>query len=188
VLFLADPIDEFMVQALGEYEGHALRSAALGSLDESAEEDGEEAETSAGDLGRLLEALRTPLQDPVKEVRVSSRLTTSPACLVGGEHDISPQLERILRQTRGDEAVPPQKRILEVNADHELIRALATVAEGDVAAVEPYARSLYDYALLAEGGELPSPADFRRRLDEMMLASLTAPPGADPAAAAGEEE
>jgi molecular chaperone HtpG len=190
VLFLADPIDEFMVQALGEYEGHPLKSAATGSLDEAAEDEDSVGEATAVDLGALLEALRAPLQDHVKEVRVSSRLTTSPACLVSGEHDISPQLERILRQTRGDEAVPRQKRILEVNPDHELIRSLARLAAAGGAAgrLESYARSLYDYSLLAEGGELPSPADFRRRLDGMMQASLTAELAAGPIESSGEEE
>jgi molecular chaperone HtpG len=169
VLFLADPIDEFLVQALDSFEEHPLKSAAVGSLDEDAPEE-RDGETADSGLGDLFETLRAALQEEVREVRASTRLTESPACLVGGEHDISPQLERILRQTRGDEALPRQKRILEINPGHG------------------YARSLYDYALLAEGGELPDPADFRRRLGDLMLGALSVELDAAPAPALGEEE
>jgi len=191
VLYFADPIDEFMVQAIGVYDEHPLRSAALGALDS---EEGE-SETSAKegddkDLGSLLEALRAPLQEDVREVRTSSRLTDSPACLVGGEHDLSPQLERILRQARGDDAVPKQTRILEINADHQLIRSLAEMAEdgGSGETLKRYAHLLYDYALLAEGSDLPDPAAFRQRLDELMLSSLPGQAAAESVIVAGEEE
>jgi len=183
VLYLADPIDEFVVQAIGEFEGHALKSAALGSLDldgETSESKEGDAAASAAGLDSLLTALRASLEDSVREVRVSSRLTDSPACLVGEEHDLSPQLERILRQTRGEDAIPSQKRILEINPGHELVLRLGElVAEGASATVERYARLLYDYALLAEGSELPDAAGFRRRFGDLLVRSLDAEPAAE---------
>jgi molecular chaperone HtpG len=125
-------------------------------------------------LEPLVEALRVPLQDLVKEVRFSKRLTDSPACLVAGEHDMSPQLERLLRRVQGEEAVPRQKRILEINPRHDLIRKLAELAssEESSAELELQARMLLDYALLAEGSELPDPRGFRDRLDDLMLRSV----------------
>jgi molecular chaperone HtpG len=188
VLYLADPIDEFLVQAVGEFEKHALKSAALGSLDlekEASESKESDAVASGEGLAALLAALKAPLEDSVREVRISSRLTNSPACLVGEEHDLSPQLERILRQTQGGDAIPSQKRILEINSKHELVLGLAEkVGEGESATVERYARLLYDYALLAEGTELPDAAGFRRRFGDLLLTSLDA----EPAAAASDSE
>ncbi|MDX1643522.1 MAG: molecular chaperone HtpG, partial [Thermoanaerobaculia bacterium] len=174
VLYLTDPIDEFVVEAVGEYEGHPLRSAAKGVLDLPGEEEPDDtAEEEAADLGPLLGLLRRALQDDVREVRESKRLIDSPSCLVGGEGDISPQLERLLRESRGEEAVPKQKRILEVNPRHPLVRRLAALAadasDGDLALE---ARLLYDYATLADGTEIPDPAGLRRRLAELMLRSL----------------
>lgn len=176
VLYLVDPIDEFMLGGIGEFEGHRLQSAATAGVDlpESAEE-GEDAEDGTPEeLEPLVEALRVPLQDVVKEVRFSKRLTDSPACLVAGEDDMSPQLERLLRRAQGEEAVPRQKRILEINPRHDLILKLAELAasEESEAELELQARMLLDYALLAEGSELPDPKGFRDRLDDLMLRSL----------------
>jgi molecular chaperone HtpG len=183
VLYLADPIDEFVVQAVSEFEGHAIKSAAMASPDTSEEkEDGEESEAASQDvdLSSLLVALQVPLQDSVREVRVSSRLTDSPACLVGEEHDMSPQLERILRQTRGEGAVPAQKRILEINPGHELVRGLVDrLGDGEKTTVERYATLLYDYALLAEGSELPDAAGFRHRFGDLLVSSLGSEPSAE---------
>ena len=179
VLYLTDPIDEFVVESIGEFDGHRLRSAAKGALDldaadgETASQE-EEREPAGEDMTDLLQALYRPLQDDVKEVRLSKRLTTSPACLVGGEHDLSPQMERLLRHTQGEAAVPRQKRMLEINPQHELVRRLAALqADGESATVERYARLLLDYAVLAEGSEASDPAGFRRRFAELMRSGLS---------------
>ena len=177
VLYLTDPIDEFVVGAIGEFEGHRLRSAAKGDFEPETTDESEaesEEETDAVDtLKPLLEALYRPLQDDVKEVRVSKRLRTSPACLVGGEHDLSPQMERLLRQTQGEEAVPHLKRVLEINPDNEIVRKLAASVEKGVSEddLELEARLLLDYARLAEGAEI-DPKGLRLRLGELMLKSL----------------
>ena len=202
VLYLTDPIDEFVVDAVGEHDGHRLRSAAKGELDLAPDgEEGaavsEDGEAAQGDVGGLLGELRRVLQDEVREVRVSTRLTTSPSCLVGGEHDLSPQMERLLRQSHGEEAVPRQKRVLELNPRHEVVRRLATLAgapsESGTASspevVERYARLLLDYAVLAEGSEPSDPAGFRRRFAELMAGGLPSPSAAAGSEAGrGEEE
>jgi len=108
----------------------------------------------------------------VKEVRLSSRLTTSPACLVGGEHDMSPQLERLLRHTQ--QQAPQSKRILELNGEHEVISKLAAHfdSKADDPAIAETADLLYGYALLAEGSELPDPARFTGLLAKLMVGGL----------------
>ena len=119
-------------------------------------------------LKTLLEAMQKHLDEHVKEVRLSGRLTTSPACLVSAEYDMSPQLERLLRHTQQE--VPRTKRILELNADHEVVGKLKERFEKD--ADDPKVRDaadlLFGYALLAEGSELPDPARFTGLVAELM--------------------
>ncbi len=174
VLYLVDAIDEILVQALAEWEGKKLRSAASGEVDLGAKEDNDEAdkelEEKKEEYKSLLEALQGKLGDQVKEVRLSSRLTTSPSCLVGEEGDISPQLERLLRQTEGAMEVPSQKRVLELNAKHEVMTKLQQrfAEDGEDPALDDYAELLLGYALLAEGSDLPDPSKFNRLLAELM--------------------
>jgi len=176
VLFLSDPVDELLVQFLTEYDGKPLRSAAKGAAELGDETEREstkkELEQKTADLEELLQVLQKHLEDQVREVRLSGRLKRSPACLVGSEHDMSPQLERLLRHTRHE--MPKQKRILEINPDHEVVTKLAARLEGnsedpEVAAV---ADLLLGYALLAEGSELPDPARFTNLLGELMARSF----------------
>lgn len=176
VLYLDDPVDELLVQFLTEYDSKPLKSAAKGAAElgdaEEREETRKELEEKAKDLKGLLEAIQKHLEEHVKEVRLSSRLTTSPACLVGGEHDMSPQLERLLRQTQ--QQAPRSKRILELNGEHPVIAKLAehfeTDAEGQ--AISDTADLLYGYALLAEDSELPDPARFNGLLAQLMVKNL----------------
>jgi molecular chaperone HtpG len=126
------------------------------------------------DLRPFLAFLETALADTIREARVSSRLTTSPACLVAGEHDLSPGLERLLRQASGKDDGDGVKRILEVNDGHELVKKLQALyaASPDNAALGDYAHLLLGSALLAEGTAPPDPAAFASRLTALMTKAL----------------
>ncbi|NJQ06593.1 molecular chaperone HtpG [Streptomyces lonarensis] len=176
VLLLTDPVDEVWVEQVGEFDGTPLQSVAKGQVDlESAEQDAEEGEEAAQrkeEFGPLLEWLGTRLGEEVKEVRLSSRLTTSPACIVGDEFDVTPTLEKMYRAM--GQPLPPVKRILELNPDHALVTALrsAHAASAEDAALGDTAELLYGMALLAEGGDLADPARFSRLLAERLAAGL----------------
>ena len=104
-------------------------------------------------------------------MRLSRRLTASPACLVADEHDLSPQMERMLAAAGA--AAPHAKRVLELNADHEVVQRLRDrVASGELALVDDAAQALYGYALLAEGSPLPDPARFTKALAALLARSL----------------
>ncbi len=165
VLVLTDPIDELWVDAVPEFDGKPLRSIAKGQvdLDGDGEKDAEteaERERQKQDYADLLSWMTTTLSDSVKEVRLSSRLTTSPACVVGDTHDLSPQLQNIYK-AMGQE-LPEVKRILELNPTHPLVSGLRTAhgERGDDTGLAETAELLHGMALLAEGGELTDPARF----------------------------
>jgi molecular chaperone HtpG len=175
VLYLTDAVDELVVESLSDYQGKNLKSAGKGTVDLGTPEEKEEKKKELDEKTRtyqgLLERVQRALEDRIKEVRLSARLTASPACLVGAEHDFSPRLEQLLkRNTEG----PRLKRILELNPDHEIVQALERMVESDAASekVGEYAELLYGYAVLAEGSELPDPAAFARRIAELMSRGL----------------
>jgi molecular chaperone HtpG len=176
VLYLDDPVDELLVQFLTTYDEKPLRSAAKGAAElgdaEEREETRKELEEKAEGIKDLLEAIKKHLDEHVKEVRLSSRLTSSPACLVGAEHDMSPQLERLLRHTR--QQVPHSKRILELNGEHEVMKKLTSHFEAnhDDPAIADAADLLFGYALLAEGSQLPNPARFTDLVAKLMVGGL----------------
>jgi len=173
VAFFTDPIDELWLRMPRELDGKKLVSAAgsdvaPGTEDEKKQADEQRREQEEG-FKDLLMALRAKLQDEVKDVRLSSRLTSSPACLVGDEQDMSPHIAELLRRT-GQE-VPKVKRILELNPTHPLLPKLQAVVERDKSdpALGQYAELLYGQAILAEGGQLPDPAAFSQRIAELLL-------------------
>jgi molecular chaperone HtpG len=174
VLLLTDPVDEVWVERVAQYDGKSLQSIAKGQVDlDPADETAEpEREQQKKDFEALLTWLASALQDDVKEVRLSSRLTSSPACLVGDEHDLTPTLEKMYRAMGQD--VPPVKRILELNPTHELVTALRTAKDSgaDDAVLTETAELLYGVALLAEGGELKDPARFSRLLADRLARTL----------------
>jgi molecular chaperone HtpG len=176
VLILTDPVDEVWVERVGQYDGRSLQSIAKGQVDLDSEDEKKssepEREQQKKDFAGLLTWLGTTLKDEVKEVRLSSRLTTSPACLVGDEHDITPTLEKLYR-AMGQE-VPQVKRILELNPNHALVSGLRKAHEqgGDAEVLAETADLLYGVALLAEGGELKDPARFSRLLADRLARSL----------------
>ncbi|MET9840382.1 molecular chaperone HtpG [Streptomyces virginiae] len=177
VLILTDPIDEVWVDQVPAFDGHRLQSIAKGQvdLDDTADD---ETETDADkaqreqDFAALLPWLTTTLSDHIKQVRLSSRLTTSAACIVGDAHDVTPTLEKMYRAM--GQQMPTVKRILELNPTHPLITALRTAhhADGDAPALTEVAELIYGSALLAEGGDLPDPARFTRLLTDHLTRTL----------------
>jgi molecular chaperone HtpG len=174
VLLLSDEIDEWMVNHLQEYKGKELRSVTKGELDAAvAGADEEKNEKQSRDHEELLKAFESALGDRVKSVRVTNRLTTSPACLVADENQLGGHLERLLKAAGQD--VPNAQPIMEINPEHVLVTRFA--AEADEQRREDWANILFDQALLSEGGRLPDPAGFVRRLNEMFLAVAGQAPG-----------
>ncbi|GAA2606221.1 molecular chaperone HtpG [Dactylosporangium fulvum] len=169
VLILTDPVDEIWVERVTEFDGKPLQSVAKGKVDLGSSEIPEE---QAADFAPLLTWLGEQLQEDVKEVRLSSRLTTSPACIVGDEHDLTPTLEKMYR-AMGQE-MPHTKRILELNPEHALVSGLRSAhsANAEDPALGETAELLYGMALLAEGGELADPSRFTRLLAERLARTL----------------
>src|SRR5262245_15024981 len=173
VLFFLDPIDELWLRLPREFDGKSFTSVAKGALDLGSDEEKKEQESAREEASErfkdLLLALRAKLQDEVRDVRLSGRLTSSPACLVGEAGDLSPHLEELLRR-RGQD-VPKVKRVLELNASHPLVTRLHAFHAAHPAdeRFTRYAELLYGQALLAEGGTLSDPAAFSRLLTELLV-------------------
>jgi molecular chaperone HtpG len=167
VLLLCEPIDEWVTTHLTEFDGKPLKSVAKGALDLGKLADKEEErKPESAEVQDLMGRLRKALESQVKDVRATTRLTSSPACLVVEDYGMSANLERILKQV--GQKVDGQKPILEVNAEHALVQRLGN--ETDEGRFGDWARILFDQALLAEGGRLEDPAGFVRRMNEMFLA------------------
>ena len=166
VLLLSDRVDEWVVSNLSEFDGKALVSVAKGGLDLGKLEDEAEKqaqEKDAGDFKELTEKIAKSLGERVKEVRVTHRLTDSPACLVADEHDVSGNLARILKAA-GQNA-PASKPILEINPHHPVVLRM----KAEESRFDDWAAVLFDQALLAEGGHLDDPATFVKRMNQLML-------------------
>lgn len=177
VLYLVHTVDELLVQYFTEFEGKRLKSVGKGTVNLGSEEERaqleeqlkKEQEESAG----LLQSIQQHLDEYLKEVRLTNRLTNSPVCLVGAEMDFSPQMERLLQMGGGGH--PKQKRIMELNPRHDIVVNMRQRYEKDNAdpKLSKYAELLYGYALLAEGSDLPDPPQFNRLLAELMAETLT---------------
>ena len=166
VLLLSDRIDEWVVSALDEYDGKPLRSVAKGALDLDELGDAQEKEQQqkeADEFKPLTERIKGALGERVKEVRVTHRLTESPACLVVGEGELSGNLERLLKAV-GQKA-PTAVPVLEINPHHALVARLRDEPDERL---QEWSSVLFDQALLAEGGQLDDPAGFVRRLNGLM--------------------
>ena len=176
VLYLIDPVDELVVQSLTEFEGKKLKSIGKGTVHIGSESEREAAEQELKQQSEsytdLLQTLQKMLDEHIKEVRLSNRLTASPACLVSEENDPSPQMERLLRQAQ--QALPTQKRIMELNPTHPLLEKLQECFQhdNDDPRLKTYAELLFGYGLLAEGSELPDPVRFNTHLVELMATNL----------------
>ncbi|NIA14522.1 MAG: molecular chaperone HtpG [Nitrospiraceae bacterium] len=176
VLLLTDPVDEVWLQSVFEYGGKPLKSVGKGAVDLAPEEDKEAAEEERKEVeekfASLFECLQHKLDDHVKEVRLSNRLTSSLACLVGEEHDMSPQLVQMMRAMNQD--VPVTKRILELNPTHPVLARLHEIfeADHDDDALDQYAQLLYGLAVLAEGGQLPDPGAFSKLVADLSTKAI----------------
>ncbi len=175
VLLFADAVDEIWLQQNIKFMDKSFASASHGELeiDEVEGDKKEEDDKRAGELSEMLLALRSTLQDEIKEVRLSKRLTNSAACLVTDKGGMSPQMEQIMRAS--GQALPPSKRILEVNADHPVIHSLQNLfkANPEDPKITSYAHLLHGQALLAEGGQLVNPAEFAELVAELMVAAAS---------------
>ncbi|MEU8972240.1 molecular chaperone HtpG [Streptomyces monashensis] len=171
VLLLTDPVDEIWVDAVGAHDGKEFQSVARGAVDLPAGEDEELSEEKSGSYASLLTWLGEKLDD-VKDVRLTTRLTSSPACLVSDADGISPALEKMYK-AMGQE-LPPVKRILELNPGHPLVSGLRSAHEerADAPELTETAELLYGTALLAEGGDLADPARFAKLLADRLARSI----------------
>jgi len=173
VLFLTDPVDEWVVQALTEYDGKKLKAVDRGDVELESEEEkkaGEEKKKEQQEQYRdLLDFIKGKLDDRVKEVRFSSRLTESACCLVADEYGLNANMERIMKAMNQD--VPKSKRILELNPNHPIMQVLEKRYESDKAdpKLVDYCELLLDQALLTEGSPIKDPLKFTKLIAELMV-------------------
>jgi len=175
VLLMHDRVDEWVMSSLTEFDGKPLQSVAKAGLDLSkigGDAPKPEENQASGEQGALLERMQKALSERASAVRVTHRLTDSPACLVSDEHGMSTHLERLLKAA--GQAVPNARPILEINPTHPIVQRLRE--EADEARFADWSHILFDQATLAEGGQLEDPAGFVRRLNELMLTLAGAGP------------
>ncbi len=173
VLFLTDPIDEWVVQALQSYGDKALKAVDRGDVDLDTEDEKKERtekqEQAKKSFGTVLELIQSALDGKVKEVRFSNRLTDSACCLVADEYGMNANMERIMRAM--NQEVPDAKRVLELNADHPIVKIMSEMhtSNPDNPRLKDYAGLLYDQALLTEGSAIKDPLTFTRLVSELMV-------------------
>ncbi len=165
VILLSDKIDEWLVNYLSEFEGKKLQSISKGKID--FDDDKQEDEKQEQSLAPILEHMKKVLGDRIKEVRITHRLTDSPACVIADDQDMGLEMQRIL-QAAGQK-IPEIKPIFEVNPEHELIKRLHHIT--DDTRFEQWVVVLFEQAVLAEGGQLNNPADFVSRVNQLLIAS-----------------
>ena len=177
VLYLVDPYDEILFSQIPEVEGKKIVFIGRGEVELGSEDEKkakrEKLEEQKKDYSNLIEKLQKCLSSEVDSVRLSSRLTTSPACLVGLDGDVSPQLQRIISKMNNMSA-PISKRVLEINPNHPLLQKLQAKfnANADDAIIPKYAQLLFAQSLLAEGSPLPDPVEYTKLVTEIMVDSL----------------
>jgi molecular chaperone HtpG len=176
VLYLIDTVDELLVQSLHEYQSKRLKDVGKGTVNLGNEEEKkkteEELKEKEEQLKPLLELLQKKLDTWVKQVRLTNRLTTSPVCLVGAEHDYSPQLERLLQKGKG--GGPKQRRIMELNPSHDILLKLKERFDKDQndPIIDDYGQLLFGYGLISEGSELEDAVRFNRAVADLMTRNL----------------
>lgn len=173
VLFLTDPVDEWVVQSLHQYSEKTLKAVDRGDVDLDSEDEKKEKEKkqeeAKKEFGSLLEFIKNRLDSKVKEVRFSNRLTDSACCLVADDYGMNANMERIMKAM--NQAVPESKRVLELNPDHPIVKVMGDMykASSDDARLPDYADLLYDQALLTEGTSIKDPLKFTRLVSELMV-------------------
>jgi molecular chaperone HtpG len=162
VLLLSDRVDEWLVGNFGEFESLEFKSITKGDLEDlDSDDDKAEKEKIAKDFDKVIEKAQSILSDKVKAVKVSSRLSESPSCLVADENELGSNMERIMKSLGQD--VPETKPILEINPDHPLVKKLKDSVDEDLVQV------LFDQAVLSEGGQISEPAEFVKRINKLMM-------------------
>ena len=175
VLFLTDPVDEWVLQSLNQYDEKPLKAVDRGDVDIDTEDEKKERESkqeaAKQSFGSVLEFINSALDGKVKEVRFSKRLTDSACCLVADEYGMNANMERIMRAMNQD--VPENKRVLELNADHPIVKVMSDMhgSNPDNPRLKDYAGLLYDQALLTEGSPIKDPLSFTRLVSELMVAA-----------------
>ncbi len=171
VLLMSDRIDEWLVSHLNEFDGKQLQSVTRGGLDLSDMDDAETKEAQEKleqEFDTVVARIKKTLEGKVKDVKLSQRLTDSPACIVTDEHDMSSQMIKLMESV--GQAVPESLPIFEINAEHELVKHISDESDDDQFA--QWTEVLFEQAMLAERGSLKDPASFVSRLNKLML-SLT---------------
>ena len=172
VLFLIDPIDEWVMQRLTEYDGKTLKAIDRGDIDINSEEEKEEQKTALDEAGKtyedLLKFIKTELDEEIKEVKLSSRLTDSASCLVADDMGMNANMERIMKAMNQD--MPPVKRVLELNPEHPVMPKMLSLLEGkENDQLKDYTELLYDQALLTEGSTIKDPRRFAQLVSKLMV-------------------
>ncbi|MGD9152101.1 MAG: molecular chaperone HtpG [Gammaproteobacteria bacterium] len=168
VLLLSDKIDEWLVTHLTEFDGRHMQAVTKGALDLGELEDEEhkkEQEKVKDDYAGMLEQIKKILGEKIKEVRITSRLTTSPACIVADEYDLNMNMKRILQSIGQD--IPESKPIFEINPEHAIVKRIKN--ETDDERFKEWIEILFEQSVLAEGGQLKDPATFVSRLNKLLL-------------------
>ena len=168
VLLLSEPIDEWVTTHLSEYEGKTLQSANKGELDLGdiqSETEKKKKKKNSEVHNDLIERIKNVVNDKVKDVRITERLTTSPACLVSDSNDMGRHLEQILKAS--GQNIPDSKPILEINPDHPIIKKISSEKDDDL--FSDWSHILFDQALLSEGGQLADPVNFIKKLNSMIV-------------------
>jgi molecular chaperone HtpG len=168
---LTDPIDEWIVPNIYNFEGKELRSITKGDLDlgDLGKEEQKKKDKVESEYKKLSERIKNILTDSVKEVRVTTRLTGSPCCLVADEHDMGAYMERMMK-AMGQEHTP-SKPILEINAQHPIFVNLNSLYEKDAksALLEEWVKLLFDQAVIAEGHTIKDPVAYAKRVNDLLL-------------------
>lgn len=176
ILYMTDPVDEWALHGLEEFDGKKLVSAMKADLDleDASEDEKKKTEEQKEGFAKLMERIKTVLSSSVDEVRISRRLTESPCCLVVPEGGTHAHIERMLRQRHKD--MPQTKRILEINPDHAVITRLKKLEDDQPASTDvvEWIKLLHDQALLAEGSPIEDPQAFARRIAQMMTKAMDA--------------
>lgn len=167
VLLMSDRVDEWLTSHLTEYQGKQLQSVAKGELDLDKDDESskKELEEKAKESEDLIKRMKEVLSEKIEDVRVTNRLTTSPACIVLNEHDMAMHMQRLLKEA--GHAMPGSKPILEINTDHPIVKRLDQEKSDDK--FKDWSDILFDQAVLAEGGQLEDPAGFVHKLNEMLV-------------------
>jgi molecular chaperone HtpG len=165
VLLLTDPADEFVAESLREYKGKAIKAIDKVGVDQANISD-----EVKGRFQPLLDYFKEKIGD-IGDARLTNRLKDSAVCLVSDEHAMSPSMERLFQRMQRDKPMPISKRILEVNPEHPLVKAMESLIARDKgnARLERCVRLLYDQAVIMEGSKVKDPLTFAQRMNELML-------------------